>query len=234
MRHSPRSLHRSEIMTSGWCSGGRVVRGRSHQAEVCAGTAGSSFLEQAASLPVPNGWGTLAPGQPVRSDRRVRRRRVYPGTRAGEAQNPDRPARREPHYNCGLPARGSSLAGPASLPRNEAGFFLIDPRPHGRRRFRHVRALCPTAPSTTLRWGGSPETLCPMSLKSSVSRPGSSPAKRGGAEGGGGGRPQHNAIQRSMAASIPLHHKNPAARVPSGPRAARSSAALCRLTSCSA
>ena len=123
MRYSPRSLHRSEIMTSGWCSGGRVVRGRSHQAQVCAGTAGSSFLEQAASLPVPNGWGTLAPGQPVRSDRRVRRRRVYPGTRADEAQNPDRPARHEPHYNCGLPARGSSLAGPASLPPNEAGFF---------------------------------------------------------------------------------------------------------------
>ena len=26
MRHSPRPAHRSEIMTSGWCGGGRVVR----------------------------------------------------------------------------------------------------------------------------------------------------------------------------------------------------------------
>ena len=42
-----------------------------------------------------------------------------------------RPARYDPHYCCGLTAARIKPRRPASLPRTEAGFFLINPRPQG-------------------------------------------------------------------------------------------------------
>ena len=97
-----------------WRSGGArsLASGRSLSRYV----ANSSFREKVAHAMVHWWGGSSSP--PARSDPTDGLRCVgeVPNTRSGEAKNPDRPARREPHYYCGLPLRGSSLAGPASLP----------------------------------------------------------------------------------------------------------------------
>ncbi len=133
MRLSAHLSRRSEIMTSGWRGGGRVV-GKSFHTRPKAGRhdpvrrgrrykrAGRLHAEpfqktMPSRMRRPQKPGSAGP-QVRPLQRTARSSRCGTGcARAGlpYAQNPDRPARREPRFVCGLPAWGECLAGPASL-----------------------------------------------------------------------------------------------------------------------
>ncbi len=52
------------------------------------------------------------------------------GSAANQAQNPDRPARREPHFIADYPRRGIRLAGPASFPQGARAWFSENSEAH--------------------------------------------------------------------------------------------------------
>ena len=148
---SPRPPHRSEIMTSGWCGevgwgGSRAAPGPSlsrstltlsRQGRAADNRHGRND-HRPANAPAPPRKGVELPAwkRPVwRHTVDLARGDKVPGAgagvwghnpsiRSGQAQNPDRPARREPHHNCGLPARGKRLAGPASFSRGAREWFF--------------------------------------------------------------------------------------------------------------
>jgi len=118
-------------MTSGWCRGGRVGwqscrprskarrhepvrRGRRYQRGVrpCRlhrGLEAAGHGQRVSGAEAAQ-WASAKPVPPVSRCGTGCARALVPYT-----QNPGRPARREPHSNCGLPPRGKCLAGPASL-----------------------------------------------------------------------------------------------------------------------
>lgn len=150
MPSSPRLLHRSEIMTSGWCGGGWLDwQSRRQRPKLEGLTCARHGCSRYQSAQVPSCGDSRGPGScraraagdgvagstPVRRHRPVpvRSRRgtvIVPRAPMASGQNHDRPARREPHFYLRTIARGKRLAVLRIVP---------SPGANGRRMRRHAR-----------------------------------------------------------------------------------------------